>query len=525
MRILKLTPFFDVKEESPIVPIWISFPNLRLHFFNHKVLHALGLIFGRPLQTDQATASRTGLFVARILVEVDITKKYAKEVWVGSKMFGSPEKVLTNKKPNEESEKSPNIFISVDSMLHNEENTNELLKLDTLDMGKDHVEDCEEGEYIPSQNLTKAVDNRDNNRNGDCHNIESSSAYPEYFKKVFNTSKLTSTIVNANVIPKLVGEDDNFLLTQPPTEDEIWNIIKDMNGDSVAGSDGFTTKFFVQTWDVIKNDVTFIRLIKNTIKNCFFSVIINGNHRGLFPSKHALRQGDPLSPSLFIIAMEYLSRCLENLYRNYPMLIFRTTGGFPSISGLTINREKSNFITDTDKILFKLSSSGNFNLKKVWEEFRFKANHFGMLNGSSNVRKLDHIVRWIKPTAPSVKLNTDDYIRATNAGMGGIIRDHTGKPIVAFSGLLFLCSIFSAELMGLYTSLDMCVRLGIDNVNIEVDSKLLIHVISGNACADWLANFGAQSDIFQEHPLNNLPTPLRGMISLDKLGLPYIRHA
>ncbi|KAI0519354.1 hypothetical protein KFK09_006798 [Dendrobium nobile] len=180
-----------------------------------------------------------------------------------------------------------------------------------------------------------------------------------------------------------------------------------------------------------------------------------------------------------------------------------------------------------------------------------------MLNGSSNVRKLDHIVRWIKPTAPSVKLNTDDYIRATNAGMGGIIRDHTGKHIVAFSGLLFLCSILSAELMGLYTSLDMCVRLGIDNVNIEVDSKLLIHVISGNsvgcphdfytirkikmalarlsftishiyregnACADWLANFGAQSDIFQEHPLNNLPTPLRGMISLDKLGLPYIRH-
>jgi len=47
----------------------------------------------------------------------------------------------------------------------------------------------------------------------------------------------------------------------------------------------------------------------------------------------------------------------------------------------------------------------------------------------------------------------------------------------------------------------------------------------GNACADWLANFGAQSYIFQEHPLNNLPTPLRGMICLEKLGLPYIHHA
>ncbi|PKU68121.1 hypothetical protein MA16_Dca022177 [Dendrobium catenatum] len=82
MRILKWTPFFDIKEESPIVPIWISFSNLHIHFFNQKVLHALGLIFERPLQTDQATASRTRPFVARILVEVDISKKHPKEIWV-----------------------------------------------------------------------------------------------------------------------------------------------------------------------------------------------------------------------------------------------------------------------------------------------------------------------------------------------------------------------------------------------------------------------------------------------------------
>ncbi|KAI0492030.1 hypothetical protein KFK09_026295 [Dendrobium nobile] len=100
MRILKWTPFFDVKEESSIVPIWISFPNLRLHFFNSKVLHALGAIFGRPLQTDQATASRTRPSVARVLVEVDITVKHAKEVWVGSKSFGYLQKVEFEKVPD-----------------------------------------------------------------------------------------------------------------------------------------------------------------------------------------------------------------------------------------------------------------------------------------------------------------------------------------------------------------------------------------------------------------------------------------
>ncbi|PKU67532.1 hypothetical protein MA16_Dca022886 [Dendrobium catenatum] len=100
MRVLKWTPFFDIKEESPIVPIWISFPNLRLHFFNPKVLHALGTIFGRPLQTDQATASRTRHSVARVLVEVDISKKHPKEVWVGSKAYGYLQKAEFEKIPD-----------------------------------------------------------------------------------------------------------------------------------------------------------------------------------------------------------------------------------------------------------------------------------------------------------------------------------------------------------------------------------------------------------------------------------------
>ncbi|PKU64991.1 hypothetical protein MA16_Dca004606 [Dendrobium catenatum] len=99
MRVLKWTPFFDIKEESPIVPIWISFPNFRLHFFNPKVLHALGLIFGRPLQTDQATASRTRPSVARTLVEVDISKKHPKEIWVGSKAYGYMQQVDFEKIP------------------------------------------------------------------------------------------------------------------------------------------------------------------------------------------------------------------------------------------------------------------------------------------------------------------------------------------------------------------------------------------------------------------------------------------
>ncbi|PKU80089.1 hypothetical protein MA16_Dca021716 [Dendrobium catenatum] len=56
MRLLKWTPDFDVREESPIA------------------------------LTDHATASVSRPSVARVLVELDVSKKYPNEIWIGSKV-------------------------------------------------------------------------------------------------------------------------------------------------------------------------------------------------------------------------------------------------------------------------------------------------------------------------------------------------------------------------------------------------------------------------------------------------------
>ncbi|XP_021835349.2 uncharacterized protein [Spinacia oleracea] len=60
----------------------------------------------------------------------------------------------------------------------------------------------------------------------------------------------------------------------------------------------------------------FIHWIKGCVTTVSYSILVNGNPMPPFAAKKDLRQGDPLSPFLFAICMEYLSRCMKSLVSN-----------------------------------------------------------------------------------------------------------------------------------------------------------------------------------------------------------------
>ncbi|KAL0923150.1 hypothetical protein M5K25_007198 [Dendrobium thyrsiflorum] len=99
MRLMKWSPTEEIGAESPIVPIWISFPNLCHHFYSTRILHGLGLLFGRPLKVDNATAVGLRPSVARVLVEIDVTKKFVDKIWLGPEKLGYFQQVMLEDLP------------------------------------------------------------------------------------------------------------------------------------------------------------------------------------------------------------------------------------------------------------------------------------------------------------------------------------------------------------------------------------------------------------------------------------------
>ncbi|XP_058726185.1 uncharacterized protein LOC131597508 [Vicia villosa] len=74
-------PDFNLKRDMlRTLPIWVKLPQLPMCLWGEKILSKIGIAIGFPLVMDECTASKLRVSYARILVEVDVTKDFVKEI-------------------------------------------------------------------------------------------------------------------------------------------------------------------------------------------------------------------------------------------------------------------------------------------------------------------------------------------------------------------------------------------------------------------------------------------------------------
>lgn len=98
----------------------------------------------------------------------------------------------------------------------------------------------------------------------------------------------------------------------------------------------------------------FVDIIWRLISNNWYSVLINGQSHGFFHSTRGVKQGDPLSPILFILSAEVLSRAINSLFENGLFVGY----GLPKWSA-----NLNHFVYVDDAIIF--SSTNKYSLERI----------------------------------------------------------------------------------------------------------------------------------------------------------------
>ncbi|KAL6569244.1 hypothetical protein OROMI_013758 [Orobanche minor] len=219
------------------------------------------------------------------------------------------------------------------------------------------------------------------------------------------TNKIMSKILNArlaSVLPLIISPNqsgfvqgwvisDNILLAQELIHDLHVSDIHDVPNlalklDMAKVYDRVHWQFLREVLVRMGFPDRWILLIRHCVENCTFSILVNSSPAGYFASSRGLRQGDPISPSLFVLAADYLSRCLDRFITDHPLMRYRTVGRPFAISHLSY--------ADDIIIFTRAVDDGLVELMRLLDHYSMASGQMISIQKSTFILAPKHAPRW-----------------------------------------------------------------------------------------------------------------------------------
>ncbi|CAM8968303.1 unnamed protein product [Rhodiola kirilowii] len=233
----------------------------------------------------------------------------------------------------------------------------------------------------------------------------------EYFIDIFHSQ------VNHNedrwsndlkIIPKLVTEDMNAMLTAPFSEGEVRRALFQMHPTKASGLDGFSALFYQSNWDIVGRDLT--REVLNFLNNDMLNKEWNETMIVLVPKVKKVEKMEELRPiSLCNVTMKTITKVLANRLKEVlPRIISHSQsafiGGRVITDNILVAHEVLHFIKGASKQKTGFMSM-KLDMSKAYDRIEWKFLEKIMLAMGFATDWVKRIMRCVSSVEYRVKIN------------------------------------------------------------------------------------------------------------------------
>ncbi|XP_055814708.1 uncharacterized protein LOC129884436 [Solanum dulcamara] len=208
---------------------------------------------------------------------------------------------------------------------------------------------------------------------------EIAEAACEHFQQIFTGEENYIQQHNLQCIPPMVTDQQNETLQATPSMEELKTVVFAMNPNSAAGPDGMN---------------------------------VNGSRHGFFHSTRGLKQGDPLSPALFILGAEVLSRLMNKLHHHPQFHGFYMSQKGPQINHLSFADDIIIFASGRKQTLTLIMETLDTYEKTSGQLINKHKSHFMIPSNAfqSTVQRIKDITGFTQKSSPITYLGCPIYI-------------------------------------------------------------------------------------------------------------------